>query len=190
LKPEDYIKKYLLEAAAVSSKLASQASHIAAIGDQLTQLFRDGGRLYACGNGGSSCDAMHLVEELVARYKRERPGIPAHHFIDGPTLTCWANDYDYASVFERQTETLVTEKDVLVVFTTSGNSENILRALEAAKKKGALTVAFLGKGGGKAKGKADLEVIIESDVTAHVQEAHMALVHMLTEQIELALFFS
>lgn len=186
---EVFIQKYLLQSAELSQKLAEQSAKIAGIGEVLINVFKNGGHLYACGNGGSSCDAMHLVEELVARYKRERPGIPAHHFIDGPTLTCWGNDYDYVSAFERQASTLLTARDTLVAFTTSGNSENIIRALNAAKAKGATTVALLGKGGGKAKGLADYELIVESEITSHIQEAHMAIVHLLCEQVEVGLFF-
>jgi D-sedoheptulose 7-phosphate isomerase len=185
---EEFIKEYLLQAAEVSRRLAQHSGKIAGIGELLVRVFQNGGHLYACGNGGSGCDAMHLVEELVARYKRERPGIPAHHFIDGPTLTCWGNDYDYASAFERQATTLLSDRDVLVVFSTSGNSENVIRAIKAAKLKGATTVALLGKGGGKAKGLADHELIVDSATTSHIQEAHMAVVHLLVEQIEVALF--
>src|SRR5262245_53389931 len=94
---------------------------------------------------------MHLTEELVARYLRTRPGIPAQHLLDAGTLSCWSNDYEFASVFERQVRTLVRRSDALIVFTTSGRSENVLRALRAGNEIGALTVALTGKGGGEAK---------------------------------------
>jgi D-sedoheptulose 7-phosphate isomerase len=186
--PKGFISEYLTESARVKTSLCSQAETIHQIGQAIAGVYRNGGRLYACGNGGSACDAMHLVEELVARYLRERPGLAAHHFADPGTLTCWGNDYDFSSVYERQVQAFVTEKDVLVVFTTSGNSENILKALAAAKAKGAKTVALLGKGGGKAKGLATHELIVDSKVTSHIQESHIAVVHLLCEYVETALF--
>ena len=131
---------------------------------------------------------MHLAEELVARYDRERPGIPAQHLLDVGTMTCWANDYDYNSVFRRQIETLLTPKDALVVFSTSGNSANILEALDAAKSRGAVTVALLGKSGGKAKTGASHAIVVDSQITAHIQEAHIALVHIICAQLEDTLY--
>lgn len=147
-----------------------------------------GGRVYACGNGGSCCDAMHLVEELVARYDMERPGIPAHHFGDAGTITCWANDYSFSEVYARQVETLMTKRDILVIFSTSGNSKNVLLALEAANKLGAMTVAFLGKGGGQAKNLATQCFVVESDITSYVQEAHITLIHIICSCLEEMLF--
>jgi D-sedoheptulose 7-phosphate isomerase len=183
-----FIRDYLAESARVKTALCGQAETIERIGKTIVDVYQNGGRLYACGNGGSACDAMHFVEELVARYLRERPGIPAQHFADPGTLTCWSNDYDFASVYERQVETFVTAKDVFVVFSTSGNSENILRALNAAKARGAKTIALLGKGGGKAKGLCDHELVIDSDTTSQIQESHIAVVHLLCEYIETALY--
>jgi len=186
--PEGFISEYLRESARVKTSLCSQANRIHQIAQAIVDVYKNGGRLYACGNGGSACDAMHFVEELVARYLRERPGLAAHHFADPGTLTCWCNDYDFSSVYERQVQAFMSEKDILVVFTTSGNSENILKAVAAAKAKGATTVALLGKGGGKAKGLATHELIIDSNTTSQIQEAHIAVVHLLCEFIETALF--
>ena len=181
---EDHIQA---SASAITSLLA-QTSKVVAIAGALVSIIQKGGRIYSCGNGGSSCDAMHLTEELVARYKRERPGIAAHHLCDAGTITCWANDYEFEGVFSRQVETLVTANDALVCFSTSGNSANILSALETARAKGAVSVAFLGKGGGKALSLATHSVVVSSDVTAHIQEAHITLVHILCELLETALF--
>jgi len=186
--PTGFISDYLKESARVKTSLSAQAGRIHEIAKVITDVYKNGGRLYACGNGGSACDAMHFVEELVARYLRERPGLAAHHFADPGILTCWCNDYDFSSVYERQVQAFMTEKDVLVVFTTSGNSENILKALAAAKQKGAKTISLLGKGGGKAKGLATQELIIDSNVTSQIQEAHIAVVHLLCEYIETSLF--
>ena len=104
--------------------------------------------------------------------------------MDPGTLTCWSNDYDFASVYERQIETLATAKDILLVFSTSGSSENILRALKAANEKGATTVALLGKGGGPAKSLAKVSLIVDSDNTARIQEAHITAVHCIVEELE------
>ena len=131
---------------------------------------------------------MHLAEELVARYKKERPGIRAQHLCDAGTITCWGNDYNFTDIFARQVETHLTPKDVLIVFSTSGNSENILRAMSAANKVGATTIGLLGKNGGKAKTLAKHSLVVESEVTAHIQEAHLVVVHMLCEVLENLLF--
>lgn len=147
---------------------------------------QNGGTIYTCGNGGSACDAMHFAEELVARYKRERQGIKAMHLLDAGTVTCWANDYDFAGVFERQVSTFCGRNDVLVLFSTSGNSENILRAIKAAKSAGSKTVGLLGKGGGKAAAAVDCPIIIPSQETERIQEAHITIVHIFLELIETA----
>ena len=109
----------------------------------LLETIQNKGTIYSCGNGGSACDAMHFTEELVARYKRERPGIKAMHLMDPGTLTCWSNDYEFDSVFSRQVETFAMSQDILCVLTTSGNSQNILNAITTAKEKG--TKKFLKK---------------------------------------------
>jgi len=175
---------------ALSSKKAflSQASKLDNIVKTLETVVKDGGAIYACGNGGSACDAMHFVEECVARYKKERPGIKAYHLCDPGTITCWSNDYCFEEVFERQVNTLMSEKDALLVFSTSGNSDNVLRALAAANKLGAHTIAFLGKQGGAAKTLAKTSLIVESEQTARIQEAHITAVHVIVETLEDLLF--
>jgi D-sedoheptulose 7-phosphate isomerase len=155
---------------------------------KLLAVARNGGCIYSCGNGGSTCDSIHLTEELVARFKRTRPGIRAQHFCDAATITCWSNDFDYHGVFERCVETFVTETDALIVFSTSGNSQNILRALEAANKKSALTVALLGKTGGKAKEIAKHPLVVSGEESGPIQEAHMAFVHCFCEFLETTLY--
>lgn len=157
---------------------------VSAIVSDLKRVIRQGGTIYACGNGGSACDSMHFVEELVARYEKTRPGIRAQHLLDPGTLTCWANDIDFVSVFRRQVETFVTNKDAMLVLTTSGNSKNILEALEAAKSCGACSIAFLGKNGGAARGLATHEIIIGSQKTSFIQQTHMTILHYICEQLE------
>lgn len=151
---------------------------------QLIKVIEQGGTIYSCGNGGSACDAMHFTEELVARYKKERVGIKASHFMDPGTLTCWANDYKWDGVFERQAQTFCGPKDALVVFSTSGNSSNIIKAIEAAKSKGSWVLGLLGKDGGKAASLCDTAIIVPSNATERIQEIHITLVHIFCEEIE------
>lgn len=188
--PEIYscIEKHLRDSAAVKLSLIKQQEKISSIAAALIEASRNGGRIYTCGNGGSMCDSIHFTEELVARFLRERPGIAAQHLGDIGTITAWANDYSYEQVFERQIQALVTAKDALVCFTTSGKSPNILRALAAANKIGAVTIALLGRGGGPAKALARHALIVESDDTARIQEGHITIVHILCDIIEQTLF--
>lgn len=182
------IRTALDESAQVKHRLREQAPDILRIAGRIADAFRAGHRLYACGNGGSACDAMHLVEELVARYKRERPGLPAHHLLDAPTLTCWSNDYDFATVFERQVDTFTRPGDVLVAISTSGNSPNVLRAVQAAKRQGAVVVGLTGRDGGRMRSLCDEVLIAPSDATERIQEAHITVIHLWCELIERMLF--
>mgnify|MGYP000729917480 CR=1 FL=1 len=182
------IESYFKESARVKAGLTNQANTVSQIAALLEKVSRAGGTIYSCGNGGSACDSMHLTEELVAIYYRNRPGIRAQHFQDAGTLTCWSNDREFEGVFERQVETFLTKNDCLLCFTTSGNSKNILRAIAAATRIGAPTVALTGKGGGAAKAQATISLVVDSDTTSHIQEAHIAVVHMLCELVETSLF--
>jgi phosphoheptose isomerase len=176
------------ESARVKHALRELAPDVVRVARRVADAFRDGRHLYACGNGGSACDAMHLVEELVARYKRERPGLPAHHLLDASTLTCWSNDYEFETVFARQVEAMVREGDVLVAISTSGNSPNVLRAVEAANARGALTVGLTGRSGGALRELCSELVAVPSDATERVQEGHITLIHLLCELVERMLF--
>jgi D-sedoheptulose 7-phosphate isomerase len=187
--PLALIRDALDESARIKLALRDQAPDILRMADAVADAFRAGNRLYACGNGGSACDAMHLVEELVARYKRERPGLPAHHLIDGPTLTCWANDYDWDSVFQRQVETLVRPGDVLVALSTSGNSVNVIRAVEAAHARGAVTLGLLGRDGGRMAALCTHALVVPAQATERIQEGHITIIHLLCELVERTLFF-
>lgn len=151
----------------------------------LIHTLRSGGKILTCGNGGSAADASHMSEELVGRYKGERKSLPAVCLSsDGPLLTCIGNDYGFDSVFSRQVEGLGRPGDVLVVFSTSGNSENIRRALATAKERGIKTISLLGKDGGKCRGLADHEIIIPSAVGARIQEIHTFVMHWWLERVE------
>ncbi len=144
-----------------------------------------GGTLLTCGNGGSAADALHLAEELVGRYSRERRALPAVCLNADPTaLTCICNDYGYDQVFSRGVEALGRRGDVLVGFTTSGHSANVLAAFTAARAKGVVTVLVAGKDGGKARGLCDHEIIVPSLNTARIQEVHTLVLHQWLEAID------
>ncbi len=147
----------------------------------LARCWDAGGKLLVCGNGGSCADAMHLAEELVARFQADRRGLAAVALTDPTVLTCAANDFGFDHVFARQVEALGRPGDVLVVLSTSGNSPNVLRALDAAETGKLHTVAFLGKDGGKCRGRCDVEMIVESPKAHRVQEGHKLLFHTLCE---------
>jgi D-sedoheptulose 7-phosphate isomerase len=186
--PTQIIQDALEDSARVKTAMREQAPLILRLATRLADTFRAGDRLYACGNGGSACDAMHLVEELVARYKRDRPGLPAHHLLDAPTLTCWSNDYEYATAFRRQVEALIRPGDVLIALSTSGNSPNILQAVEAANERGALTIGLTGKDGGRMRGLCGEVLIVPSDATERIQEGHITVIHLLCDLVERMLF--
>lgn len=155
----------------------------------LADCFRSGHKLLTCGNGGSLCDAMHFAEELTGFYREKRPALPAIALSEPGHLTCVGNDIGYNHVFSRAIEAYGQPGDVLVVLTTSGNSANLIPAVQIAKERGLTTIAFLGKTGGKLKGAADLEWIVSGfQWSDRIQEAHMAAIHMIIEQVEQLLF--
>ncbi|WP_404422682.1 SIS domain-containing protein [Nibricoccus sp. IMCC34717] len=157
--------------------------------DQAATLFaetlRSGGKLLICGNGGSAAEAQHFSTELVGRYFKTRASLPAISLnADGSLLTCIGNDFGYDFVFSRQIEGLAKPGDVVVGITSSGNSPNILRALETAKALGLKSVALLGRNGGKAKGLATIDLIVPGDSGRTAQEAHLFLIHHFCDVID------
>jgi len=147
-----------------------------------------GGKLIACGNGGSACDAIHFCEEFTGRYRKNRKALPAISLTDPGFLTCTANDFGYDQVFARGVEAYGKQGDVLVVLTTSGNSQNIINAVQKAKDIGLTTIALLGKDGGALKHQADIDWIIPGQTADRIQEVHMTLLHILIEATERRLF--
>jgi D-sedoheptulose 7-phosphate isomerase len=184
----DLVRSALEEASRVKLAMREQAPQIVRIATLMVNAFRSGNRVYACGNGGSACDAVHLVEELVARYRRERPGLPAHHLLDAATITCWANDYEFDSIFQRQVETLMRAGDVLVTLSTSGNSRNVLLAVKAANERGALTIGLTGGDGGKMKEICTETLLVPAEATERIQEGHITVIHLLCELVEREMF--
>lgn len=181
------IQALLEESISLKQRVCGDASLVAAI-FQATELLatcaRAGGTIYTCGNGGSACDSMHLCEELVARYKRNRPGIRAVHFMDPSTLSCWANDFDFAGAYARYAETFCTARDVLVAISTSGNSANIVQAAEAARARGTAVIGLTGKTGGALAALADVALIVPDAPTERTQEVHITVIHIWLELLE------
>ena len=151
---------------------------------------KSGNTIFWCGNGGSAAESSHLAVELIGRFKNNRRPLPSISLnADTSALTCIANDFGYDEIFARQLEGLASRGDVLVVLSTSGKSENILRALRKAKEIGVVTIALLGKGGGQALDLADHAIVIDSIETARIQEIHLLLGHTFCEYAEMDLGF-
>jgi len=183
------MKKYLEEISSLQKKLIDdedlKKSFEKSV-EELHQCFYNGGRLLIAGNGGSAGQAQHLAAEFVGKFNiLERKAYSAIALTtDTSILTAWSNDYSFNEVFSRQVEAHGRKGDIFLGITTSGNSENILKALRSAKKQGLKTITFLGKDGGKTKGMADIELIVQSSSTPRIQEIHLVLIHALTEEVE------
>ena len=151
----------------------------------ITNCMKNGGKVLICGNGGSAADSQHFAAELVGRFKLERKGLPAIALTtDTSVLTCMGNDYGYDSIFSRQVEALGKKGDVLLGFSTSGNSNNVITAIEEGKKIGLTTIGFLGKDGGKLKEMVDVDLTFNYSETARTQEHHLMTYHLICEFVE------
>jgi D-sedoheptulose 7-phosphate isomerase len=160
-------------------------SAIASAGNILVQSFKNEGKAISCGNGGSMCDAMHFAEELTGRYRNNRPSIGAVSISDPSHITCVANDYGYEYIFSRFVEGVGKKGDVLLAISTSGNSGNILKAIEVAKEKGMKVIGLTGKDGGKMAGLCDVEIRAPyANYADRAQEIHIKVIHSLIDYIE------
>ena len=169
------------------TELNSIRREIDSAGELIVDTLKAGGKLLICGNGGSAAEAGHFATELVGRYASSRRSLPAIALsADGSLVTCIGNDFGFDQVFSRQVSGLAKPGDLLVVITSSGNSPNVLQALAEASKLGLKSVAFLGRGGGQAKGKATVELIIPGHSGAAAQEAHLFLIHHFCDRVETA----
>jgi phosphoheptose isomerase len=165
--------------------LSSLEGQMVEAADLIEQCLRAGNKLLVCGNGGSAADASHFATELVVRFAKDRPAQPAICLAsDGGLLTAAANDYGFNEIFARQVAAFGQSGDALICLTTSGKSKNVVRALEEAKARKLKTIAFLGRDGGSTIGMADVDLLVRSDSTARIQEAHQLLLHVLCETIE------
>ena len=184
----DIIRTELNEAADTLNKFISDPSNIESIQRAavlLADSFKAGGKVISCGNGGSHCDAMHFAEELTGRYRENRPGYPAIAISDVSHISCVGNDFGYEYIFSRYLEAVGQKGDVLLGISTSGNSGNVIKAIEAARAKGMNVITLTGKDGGKMDGSADVEIRVPHFGFAdRVQEIHIKVIHILILLIE------
>ncbi len=185
---KDVIKQRINDSIEVKKALLNNEAlieNIDAVVRDIVKAFQEGNKIVVCGNGGSASDALHFAGEIVGRFQKERPAWPAVVLnADIATMTAISNDYGYDDVFARQAEGHVKSGDVFVGISTSGNSENVLRAVAIAKKKGAATVGLLGKDGGKISKSVDYPLVVPCECTARVQESHIMIIHIICELVE------
>ena len=188
----DLIKNSFLEAQQVLEAFISDEKNLGQeknAGDLLVDMFRQGGKVFSCGNGGSLCDAMHFAEELTGRFRHERAALPAIAIADPFHFTCVSNDMSFDSVFSKYLEALGNRGDVLLAISTSGNSSNILQAVDTAHVKGMKVIGLTGKTGGKMKEKCDITIVVPwNKYSDRIQEIHIKIIHILIEYIEQAFF--
>ena len=154
----------------------------------LAEVFKNGNKVMICGNGGSNCDALHFAEEFTGRFRSDRKALPAIALSDSSHITCVGNDYGFDYIFSRGVEAYGKQGDMFFGISTSGNSANVIKAVEAAKKIGMKTCLLLGKDGGKLKGMGDFEFIIPGKTSDRIQEIHMMILHIIIEGVEKILF--
>lgn len=182
----------MLDVQATISAHREAIDQVAAMEDELCQTasmledtFRRGGSVFACGNGGSAADAQHFAAELTGRYQMDRPGYPAVALTtDSSALTSIGNDYGFEHIFARQLQALSRAGDLLIAISTSGNSANVVKAVEYAKANGIYTIGLLGRDGGTLATQVDLPLTVAVESTGRIQEAHIVILHLLCETFE------
>ena len=155
--------------------------------EKMAAALKAGNKIISCGNGGSMCDAMHFAEELTGKFRNERRSLPAIAISDPSHISCTANDFGYDAVFSRYVEGMGADGDILLGLSTSGNSPNIIKAVEAAKQKNMFTVGLLGKSGGQMKDLVDLPIIVPAETSDRIQEIHIKIIHIVIETTEVLL---
>jgi len=188
---KDKIRRAFEESIQVKEKFLDEKNidRIYEVSKVIAGAFNDGKKLILFGNGGSSTDASHIAAEFINRFKRERPGLPALALnTDMAVITSIANDYDFSEIFAKQLKAISEEGDVVIAISTSGNSPNILKAMDVAKKKRLVTVAFTGLKGEKFASKAQYAFLVPSDSTQRIQETHITLGHVVCQMVEEILF--
>ena len=172
----------------VKEKIVSSeefCNSIAKVAEIIAESLSKGGKVLICGNGGSASDALHFCGEIVGRFQKERKAAPAISLnADVATMTAVGNDYGYDAVFERSVQAFMKPEDVFIGISTSGNSENVFRAANAAKEIDGKTIAFLGKNGGKIKEIVDIPLVVPCDNTARIQESHICIIHTICDLVE------
>ena len=187
---KEKILKAFEESVRIKERFAKEyAETIVEVSKVIADAVNDGKKLILFGNGWSATDASHIAAEFVNRFKRERPGLPAIALnTDMAVITSIANDYDYSEIFARQLKPLSEEGDIVIAISTSGTSSNVLKAMDAAKRKKLRTIVFTGAKGEKFASKADYAFIVPSDSTPRIQETHITLGHVLCQMVEEILF--
>jgi D-sedoheptulose 7-phosphate isomerase len=190
--PTERIRSHFAESARLKQEAAEAlAPSIARAAGALTECLLADGKILACGNGGSACDAQHFAAEMVGRFERERPELPAISLAtDTSILTAVANDYSFEQIFAKQVRALGTKGDILLAISTSGNSGNVIAAIEAARDREMRVVALTGRGGGRIAGllgENDVHLCVPHDRTARIQEVHLLTIHCLCDAIDNAL---
>lgn len=187
---QNEIRTQILEGrSAVDFLLSNQISIISDIAKEMCNALSKGKTIYWCGNGGSAAEAQHMAAELMGKFNFQRPGLRSIALTtDTSFITGYSNDLSYEEIFSRQIQTLGNPGDMVIVFSTSGNSENILRALSAAKELGMISVTLLGANGGKAKDLGDFELVVGSVKTPRIQEVHQLVCHILCSLVEGSIF--
>jgi phosphoheptose isomerase len=185
---KNVVRENVASAIALLGDIAGLETEMYTAAAVIVKALLSGHKLLACGNGGSAADASHLTTEFVSRFKENRRPYPAISLtVHGGDLTAIGNDYSFDDLFSRQVHAFGKRGDVLAVFTTSGQSENVRRALIAAKELGVKTIAFLGRDGNRCAGLADIELLVANDVTARIQEGHKFMLHSICEMVEFEL---
>ena len=186
------VRDHFAESIATKQTAAEQlVESIAAAGQVMSDALLDDGKILSCGNGGSAADAQHFSSELLNRFEMERPGLPAFALTtDSSTLTSISNDYSYEEIFSKQVRALGRPQDVLLGISTSGNSENVIRAIAAAHERSMKVVALTGRDGGRMAGifaEGDVEIRVPATRTARIQEVHLLVIHCLCDLIDTTL---
>ena len=181
----ELINREIDEHISAINTIKKQTTKIENIYKKIIETIKNKKKIYICGNGGSAADSQHFASELVGRYEKNRDGFSAISLTtDSSALTAISNDYGFENVFSRQIESLGNVGDLLIVLSTSGNSENIISAVKAANKKGIFTIGILGKNGGKLLNLTDLNLVVDEKRTCRIQEVHALLIHILCELID------
>ena len=158
------------------------------VASELAKTFSNGNKVLICGNGGSNSDALHFAEEFTGKFRKERRALPALAISESSHITCVGNDYGFDYIFSKGVEAFGKEGDVFIGLSTSGNSPNVIKAVEMAKSLGMKTVGLLGKDGGKLKGLCDFEFVIPGETSDRIQEIHMMILHIIIEGVERIMF--
>lgn len=187
---QQFVTRQLQDHQALFQRIEQElAAPITRLAERLIDTLKIGNKLLIMGNGGSAADAQHFAGEIVSRFRMERPGLPAIALsTDTSIITAIGNDYGFERIFSRQVEALAAPGDAVIGISTSGNSPNVLKALEVARAAGCSTIGLLGKDGGSIKALCDIALIIPSNDTPRVQEGHITVIHILCDLIEQGLF--